>query len=39
MRAAMAQTFLNAKPRMAIFLPLMVLNMASMMRSTKRCFW
>ena len=32
-------TFLKAKPRTAIFLPEMVLNMASIMRSTKRCFW
>ena len=33
------RTFLKAKPSTAIFLPEMVLNMASMMRSTKRCFW
>lgn len=31
-------SFLKAKPRIAIFLPEIVLNMASIIRSTKRCF-
>ena len=35
----LCSTFLKAKPSTAIFLPEMVLNMASITRSTKRCFW
>ena len=32
-------SFLKAKPSTAIFFLEMVLNMAEMTRSTKRCFW
>ena len=38
-RCAKGGTFLKAKPRMAMRLPEMVLNIDSMTRSTKRCFW